>query len=138
MSLRVSCFKKIHFTNCRFDSQLDKKIDVFAYEMTVFWLAAGKKPWAAISNADEIEALVVAGERPKFNPEEESNEVKKLLETVEDPKDRPSFEELLFYWIEINSHYFIATDKTAFHQAHQKTHQWSRARPLQHNPQTKI
>ena len=89
-------------TNCRFDSQLDKKIDVFAYGMTVYWLAAGKKPWAEIGNADEIEGLVVAGERPKFDPGDDSNDgVKKLLQGVsvmcclQDPNDRPSFEEIL-------------------------------------------
>ena len=88
-------------TNCRFDSQLDKKIDVFAYGMTLYWLAAGKKPWADISNPEEIEGLVVAGERPKFDAEDESNEVKKLLQSVsvkcclQDPNDRPSFEEIL-------------------------------------------
>ena len=88
-------------TNCRFDSQLDKKIDVFAYGMTVYWLAAGKKPWADISNPEEIEALVVAGERPKFDNEDESNEVKKLLQGVsvkcclQDPNVRPLFAEIL-------------------------------------------
>ena len=88
--------------NYRFDSQLDKKIDVFAYGMTVYWLAAEKRPWAEISNADEIEGLVVAGERPKFDPGDESiDEVKKLLQGVsvkcclQDPNDRPSFEEIL-------------------------------------------
>ena len=69
--------------------------------MTLYWLAAGKKPWADISNADEIERLVVAGARPKFDREEESIEVKKLLQVVsvkcclQDPNDRPSFEEIL-------------------------------------------
>ena len=68
----------------------------------MYWLAAGKKPWPEISNADEIEGLVVAGERPKFEPEEDSiDEVKKLLQGVfvkcclQDPNDRPSFEEIL-------------------------------------------
>ena len=69
--------------------------------MTLYWLAAGKKPWAEISNPDEIEKLVVAGERPNFDPEEESNEVKKSLQRVsvkcclQDPNDRLSFEEVL-------------------------------------------
>ena len=70
--------------------------------MTVYWLAAGKKPWAEINKADEIERLVVSGERPKFDPKEESNdEVKKLLQSVsvksclQDPNARPSFQEIL-------------------------------------------
>jgi serine/threonine protein kinase len=95
-------FQKIRITNSRFDSQLDKKIDVFAYGMTLYWLAAGKKPWAEISNADEIERLVVADERPKFDPEGEADDcVKKLLQRVsvkcclQDPNDRPSFDEIL-------------------------------------------
>ena len=69
--------------------------------MTVYWLAAGKKPWAEISSPDEIEKFVVAGERPKFDAELESNEVKKLLQRVsvkcclQDPNDRPSFQDIL-------------------------------------------
>ena len=78
---------------------MDKKIDVFAYGMTVYWLAAGNKPWAEISSPAEIEKLVVAGERPKFDAE--SKKVKKLLQSVsvkcclQDPNDRPSFQEIL-------------------------------------------
>ena len=95
-------FEKIRVTSCRFDSQLDKKIDVFAYGMTLYWLAAVKKPWVEISNVDEIERLVVSGERPKFDPEDESiDDVKKLLQSVsvkcclQDPNNRPSFAEIL-------------------------------------------
>ncbi len=94
-------FQKIRTTDCRFDSQLDKKIDVFAYGMTLYWLAAGKRPWADISGADEIERLIVAGKRPKFDHEKESNEVQILLQSVlvkcclQDPNGRPSFEDIL-------------------------------------------
>ena len=69
--------------------------------MTLYWLAAGKKPWTEIKNADEIETLVVAGKRPKFDLHDESNEVKKLLQSVsvksclQGPNTRPSFQEIL-------------------------------------------
>ena len=70
--------------------------------MTLYWLAARKKPWAEIISPDEIEKLVLAGERPKFDLEDESiDEVKKLLQSesvkccLQDPNDRPSFAEIL-------------------------------------------
>ena len=69
--------------------------------MTLYWLAAGKKPWSDISNPEEIEGLVVTGQRPKFDAEEELNGVKNLLQGVtvkcclQDPNERPSFAEIL-------------------------------------------
>ena len=75
---------------------------MFAYGMTLYWLAAGRKPWAEISFVDEIEGLIVAGERPKFDLEEVSIDGEKiLLQSVsvncclQDPNDRPSFEQIL-------------------------------------------
>ena len=65
----------------------------------MYWLAAGKKPWAEIISPDEIEKLVVAGGRPKFDAE--SNEDKILLQKVsvkcclQDPNGRPSFQDIL-------------------------------------------
>ena len=80
----------------RLDSHLDKKIDVYAYGMTLLHVIIGSKPWAGLES--EIEDLVLQGKRPDL-PKESSEIVAMLLEIVkkcwdQSPIMRPSFAQI--------------------------------------------
>ena len=52
----------------RLDSEQDKKIDVYAFAITMFEIATKESnAWKGLSN-EEIESLVMNGERPQFPP----------------------------------------------------------------------
>ena len=82
----------------RLEDQIDKKVDVFAYAMTMFWVITGQKPWDGMLS-NEIETQVVKGVRPTF-PEAPTFSEPKLISIVKrcwdhNPHLRPSFDSLV-------------------------------------------
>ena len=51
----------------RLDRELDKKIDVYAFAITMFEIATRSQAWKGLSN-DEIKTAVMSGDRPEFPP----------------------------------------------------------------------
>ena len=74
----------------------DKKIDVFAYAMTLYWIAVGKRPWDSIVQLDEIEKLVINGSRPAI-PQGVNPLYQRIIESCwsQDPETRSEFSEIV-------------------------------------------
>ena len=79
----------------RLENEIFKKVDVFAYAMTIFNIFTGEKPWKH-TDLTEIEKNVLAGERPVI-PASLPNRIKEIIETgwAPDPTERPSFSDIL-------------------------------------------
>jgi serine/threonine protein kinase len=78
--------------------EIEKKIDVYAYAMTLFYVYTREAPWKDLS-IDVIERLAIAGERPEI-PSTKFDIPKKIEGLIKvcwsnDPNGRPSFAEIL-------------------------------------------
>lgn len=89
----------------RLNREKDKKIDVYAFAITLYEVVTGMPPWIEASQTREIIASIKAGKRPnghqKFLPEYESNGDRAYLINLidkcwaQDPAVRPSFDEIV-------------------------------------------
>ncbi len=84
---------------------LEKKIDVYAYAMTLFYIYYRVAPWDQVA-PDDIEKLVITGQRPEIpltsnvESEECADDSKFISDLIQacwsqDPNDRPAFSEIL-------------------------------------------
>jgi serine/threonine protein kinase len=90
-------FEKVMFMSFMSDFELDKKIDVFAYAMTLFFIISREKPWNDISEYEDIKKKVVLGERPVIP---EYQDLQKLIHLMRDCWEqnataRPDFDQIL-------------------------------------------
>jgi serine/threonine protein kinase len=96
-------FAKVNASNSMISKapiEIEKKIDVYAYAMTLFFVYAREAPWKDLS-IDEIEMLVIADMRPDIPSE--INIPKKIEDLIKfcwshDPNERPNFDEILEIW----------------------------------------
>ena len=89
----------------RLNREKDKKIDVYAFAITLYEVVTGMPPWIEASQTREIIASIKAGQRPnghqKFLPEYEVNGDRAYLINLidkcwaQDPDTRPSFDEIV-------------------------------------------
>ena len=84
-------------TEGRFNTPLDKKIDVYAYAITLFEVITKTTAWNGVG-FDEIQTQVTKGGRPTF-PENYSCKSKEIEEIITeswrgDPTARPSFQDI--------------------------------------------
>ena len=84
--------------NAKAPVEIEKKIDVYAYAMTLFYVYVREAPWKDLS-IDEIERLAITGERPEI-PSTKFDIPKKIEDLItscwnQDPNGRPSFAEIL-------------------------------------------
>lgn len=86
-------FKKISNFEISSTNEEEKKIDVYAFGMTMFFMFSREQPWKNYS-LEMIEKCVLDGERPVMpvvDPQVSEIIVKCW---VQDPKERPSFSEI--------------------------------------------
>ena len=93
-------FQKTLLQNERFNSEEDKKIDVYAYAITLYEIATRMDAWDGIK-ADDIQNQVIKGHRPEFNDLYRGlfSSVSGFTTMIEEcwdevPKNRPTFEEI--------------------------------------------
>ena len=91
----------------RLNSEFDKKIDVFAYAMTMYEVVMQQSPWTGteISDLPAIQNAVVLGQRPPFTQQVGSFDAVVMEEPVilrvieaawqQEPFLRPSFEQII-------------------------------------------
>jgi hypothetical protein len=92
-------FVRVYTTESQ-DSNLEFKIDVYAYALTMFFVLYKEKPWGEL-NSNDITEKVLRGERPQF-PQLSSHKKKaNLLKSIiisgwqHDGKERPSFQSIM-------------------------------------------
>jgi serine/threonine protein kinase len=81
----------------RGDDQYDREIDVYAYGMVMFELLTGIMPYKGVYKSDfELQMRVLEGKRPSM-PASVPQALKSLITAcwAQDPKDRPTFDEVL-------------------------------------------
>ena len=78
----------------RLSSEIYKKVDVYAYAMTIYNVYLRAKPWGSLSQ-DEIEKRVLNGERPELSIGDDN--IKEVIEAAwdQDPAKRPDFDSIL-------------------------------------------
>jgi hypothetical protein len=93
-------FQKALKTAVRFHLEIDKKIDVYAFAITVYEIGSLEDAWKDVPAAD-IQKMVLDGVRPVFNAKfKELHENVKNLESLieecweDNPEMRPSFNEI--------------------------------------------
>ena len=91
-------FAKVNASNSKAAVDVEKKIDVYAYAMTLFYVYVREAPWKDLT-LNEIERLAIAGERPEI-PSTKFDMPKKIEDLIKfcwnhGPSDRPSFAEIL-------------------------------------------
>ena len=88
----------------RLNQECDKKIDVYAFAMTMFEAISGKPAWSEVQKVDAIKNLVSAGKRPVFSEileiEYSNASMAHFLPLIEqcwaqNPQERPTFDNVL-------------------------------------------
>lgn len=87
-------------------------VDVYSYSMIFYYMLHGVSPWHGLSGVDAATKAAVDGERPLI-PRDVDARLATLLKRCwdEDPKARPSFEEII-QSLAIYSHDVFRTDDT--------------------------
>ena len=91
-------FVKLEILGARLNTEIDKKIDVFAYSMILYETLTRQVPWSDIKDLAEIKAVVTSGERPALTHQGSLNSaVSFIVEKgwTHSPYERPSFDEIL-------------------------------------------
>ena len=87
-------FKDVMKSQGRLDLDIHKKIDVYAYAMTLYVITFGERPWNEEENSS-VPFLVLRGERPTIFSTN-APILKQILVRAwsHEPSQRPSFDEI--------------------------------------------